>query len=56
MTELRARNAALRGIALTGYGMEEDIDRTFKAGFASHLTKPVQVRSLEAALAATISS
>lgn len=55
MKELRAGNAELRGIALTGYGMEEDVARSQNAGFASHLTKPIRVQSLEAALAATIS-
>lgn len=52
MNELRSRNASLQGIALTGFGMEEDIARTRNAGFASHLTKPIRVQSLEAALAA----
>ena len=54
MQELRGCNADLRGIALTGYGMEEDIVRTRNAGFTSHLTKPIRVQSLEAALAATM--
>jgi len=52
MTELRAANKHLQGIALTGYGMEEDMARSQNAGFASHLVKPVRVESLEAALAA----
>ncbi len=56
MNELRGRNASLRGIALTGFGMEEDIARTRSAGFTSHLTKPIRVQSLEAALAATVKS
>jgi PAS domain S-box-containing protein len=29
------------GIALSGYGMEEDLERSRKAGFVRHLTKPV---------------
>ena len=31
----------LTGIALTGWGMEEDIRRSKEAGFDYHLTKPV---------------
>ncbi len=49
--ELRARHKGLRGIALTGYGMEQDIARSQEAGFTVHLTKPVRVQSLERALA-----
>lgn len=41
----------LRGIALTGYGMEEDLERSRAAGFVSHLIKPIDVQKLEAALA-----
>ncbi|HTJ92221.1 MAG TPA: hypothetical protein VL424_03825, partial [Pararobbsia sp.] len=38
------------GIAVTGYGMDEDVRRCRDAGFADHLTKPVNVDRLEAAL------
>jgi CheY-like chemotaxis protein len=39
--ELRARRgAALRLIALTGWGSEEDVRRARAAGFDHHLTKP----------------
>lgn len=54
MKELRACNSKLKGIALTGYGMEEDIIRSQSAGFTSHLTKPIRVQSLEVALAAMV--
>lgn len=40
----------LKGIALTGYGMEEDITRSRAAGFVAHLTKPVHIESLDNAL------
>lgn len=56
MKELRAGNAALQGIALTGYGMEEDVARSQNAGFASHLIKPVRVQALEAALASIVAN
>ncbi|HEY1686622.1 MAG TPA: ATP-binding protein [Tepidisphaeraceae bacterium] len=34
-------------VALTGFGMEEDIKRTMQAGFNDHLTKPVNFARLE---------
>ncbi len=34
-------------VALTGYGQPEDRQRTLRAGFDEHLTKPVDVRALE---------
>ncbi|HEX2852120.1 MAG TPA: PAS domain S-box protein [Opitutaceae bacterium] len=49
MAELRDQRG-LAGIALTGYGMEDDIARCRAAGFATHLTKPIRVEALEAAL------
>jgi signal transduction histidine kinase len=49
MSELVGRED-MSGIALTGYGMEEDIVRSKKAGFRRHLTKPVNVHELELAL------
>ena len=49
MREL-ARRYRLRGIALSGYGMEEDIRKSMEAGFAKHLTKPVSLQALRAAL------
>ncbi|HEX5759651.1 MAG TPA: ATP-binding protein [Thermoanaerobaculia bacterium] len=49
MRELAARYG-LRGIALSGYGMEEDVRQSREAGFERHLTKPVDLRSLEAAI------
>ncbi len=51
MAEFRDRHG-LKGIALTGYGMEEDIARSRSAGFVQHLTKPVRMQALDAALAA----
>jgi two-component system CheB/CheR fusion protein len=53
MTDLCERYD-LRGIALTGYGMEQDVKRSLAAGFVTHLTKPVHVQSLEKALASVL--
>ncbi|MGH7952433.1 MAG: response regulator [Limisphaerales bacterium] len=49
MAELK-KNSPVKGIALTGYGMDQDLARSYDAGFVAHLTKPVRVQSLEAAL------
>jgi len=40
----------LSGIALSGYGMEEDIARSHAAGFMTHLIKPVAITELRHAL------
>jgi PAS domain S-box-containing protein len=51
MAELQAsRPGAVRGIALSGYGMEEDLVRSRDAGFSEHLIKPVEIQVLEQAL------
>lgn len=41
----------LQGIALSGYGMEEDIARSHASGFAIHLTKPIDIKVLDRAIA-----
>jgi PAS domain S-box-containing protein len=53
MKELQ-HNYGLKGIALTGFGTEEDIALSRKSGFVTHLTKPVRMESLDEALAAAI--
>jgi PAS domain S-box-containing protein len=49
MRRIRA-DRPLRGIALSGFGMDDDVRRSREAGFAEHLTKPVEFSRLEAAL------
>lgn len=49
MRELSHRYG-LKGIALSGYGMEEDLRRSREAGFEKHLTKPINFQSLQAVL------
>ncbi len=34
-------------IALSGFGMQQDIDRAISGGFAAHLTKPLNLQKLE---------
>jgi signal transduction histidine kinase/CheY-like chemotaxis protein len=40
----------LPGIALSGFGMENDVNRARAAGFAEHLTKPINFDRLEASI------
>ena len=49
MAHLRERYG-LSGIAVTGYGMEEDLRRSGEAGFVDHLIKPITFARLESAL------
>ncbi len=42
------RTGGVPAIALTGYGMEEDVRRSREAGFTAHLTKPIDFTKLEA--------
>jgi DNA-binding response OmpR family regulator len=53
MEELSATRG-LRGIALSGFGMESDVSRARNAGFAEHLTKPINFDRLEEAIQALL--
>lgn len=44
------RRQPVQGIALSGFGMEEDVRRSLEAGFDYHLTKPVEFHELRALL------
>ena len=55
MPQLKARYR-LKGIALSGFGMEEDVARSHQAGFAAHLVKPVDSAQLEQALQRVVSA
>jgi len=50
MRELRRRHP-IAGIALSGFGTEDDVRRSREAGFQEHLVKPVDVDDLLAAIA-----
>jgi len=41
---------SLTGIALTGFGMEDDIRRSRDVGFSEHLVKPVDLNKLDAVI------
>ncbi len=52
-TELMRRLSSerpVKGIAMSGFGMEDDIRRSLDAGFQRHLIKPVDFRQLHAAV------
>jgi len=49
MEELRANNS-LPGIALSGFGTENDITKARAAGFSEHLTKPINFDRLDEAI------
>jgi signal transduction histidine kinase/DNA-binding response OmpR family regulator len=47
---IRAAGSSIKMIALTGYGQEEDKERTHAAGFNAHFTKPVDISALRCAI------
>lgn len=50
MRQIRQRHPQLTGICLSGYGMDSDVAASQDAGFAEHLTKPVELTQLQAAI------
>lgn len=51
LTRLRGEGFPTPAIALSGYGMEPDVERSRQAGYSQHLTKPVSIGDLDRALA-----
>ncbi|MEP6603504.1 MAG: MASE1 domain-containing protein [Spartobacteria bacterium] len=49
MSYLRAMSN-IRGIAISGFGMNGDIEKSLQAGFSEHLVKPLKIDKLEAAI------
>ena len=49
LSRLRARRP-VKAIALSGFGLQDDICQSHAVGFSDHLTKPVDLRTLEAAI------
>ncbi len=47
MRRVVERRGPVASIALSGYGMEEDLQRSREAGFAAHLTKPIDFFKLK---------
>ena len=46
----RKKGRLMRAIAMSGFGMEQDRERSLTAGFAEHLTKPVEFADLQRAI------
>ena len=53
MMQLRAISK-IPGIAISGFGNNRDIERSLHAGFSEHLTKPIKLENLEAAIERTV--
>jgi len=47
MRELQRQQKGIKGIALSGFGTQEDVRRAKLAGFTAHSTKPVSLPRLE---------
>jgi signal transduction histidine kinase len=47
MRALKERRPEMLGIAMTGYGMEQDVQNSLDAGFTTHITKPIDVETLD---------
>ncbi len=45
----------IKGIALSGYGMEDDVKECYKAGFIDHITKPIEFPRLRMAIQKIVS-
>jgi PAS domain S-box-containing protein len=55
MRQLRSHKP-IKGVALSGHGMEEDLERSRQAGFIAHLTKPVSMNQIEDVIARAMDS
>jgi two-component system CheB/CheR fusion protein len=50
----RKKGRLMLAIAMSGFGMEQDRERSLTAGFAEHLTKPVEFADLQRAITALV--
>ena len=53
MTRLREVQA-VPGVAISGFGMNGDVQKSLAAGFSTHLIKPITFEQLEEAIARTL--
>jgi CheY-like chemotaxis protein len=51
MKQLRAQTPGLKAIAMSGYGMRSDLDKSKAVGYAAHIVKPFGPIELDQALA-----
>jgi CheY-like chemotaxis protein len=54
MRQIRQKHP-IPGIALTGFGMDADVQSSADAGFATHITKPVELDQLHEVIARVMS-
>lgn len=54
--KIRAKSPVVKGIALSGYGMDHDLVTSRNFGFKTHLIKPVRIQALEEALEETLAA
>jgi hypothetical protein len=47
-----SKERVIAGIAVSGYGTDEDVALSESCGFCFHLTKPITMEALEHAMAA----
>ena len=50
--ELKSDTPDIKAIALSGYGTDDDIQKSLQAGFSAHLTKPIAFDDLRRSIAA----
>jgi CheY-like chemotaxis protein len=50
MREVLTRRCTSKGIAVSGYGTEQDVEQSLQAGFSEHLVKPVEFDALRDAI------
>src|SRR6266567_9509536 len=48
--------SGIPGIAISGFGMNGDVEKSLEAGFSEHLIKPVKLEKLEAAMERAIAA
>lgn len=53
---LKKGRASIRGIALTGFGQEEDVVGALGAGFDTHITKPIKIQVLHETILKTMAA
>lgn len=56
LLKLRARDPGLQAIAMSGYGLQEDLLNSRAVGFLAHLVKPVHFAELKEAIAPVVAT
>lgn len=56
LRQLRPLQPKMRAIALSGFGREEEVKRSYEAGFSLHLTKPVRLQQVADAISQVLAA